>query len=111
VLLSARSIDLRAIVDAATTVDPTLRARSLFDRAVLQLIDEAGEPVVSIQNSMRLTNLDEVTRLLPDAPAVAVPVWWTEATLPWGARGENGSRLLVELAASIDAALVIEDAT
>lgn len=111
VLLSQQSIELRAIVEAAEVIDPTLRVRSLFDRAVLQLLNEAGEPVASIQNSVLLSNLDEVVRLLPDAPSVPVPVWWTEAVLPWGTPGESGTRVLVELAARVGAALVIEDAT
>jgi hypothetical protein len=111
VLLSQQSIELRAVVEAAEVVDPSLRVRSLFDRAVLQLLNEAGEPVASIQNSVLLSNLDEVIRLLPDAPRVPVPVWWTEAVLPWDTAGDSGTRVLVELAAREGAALVIEDAT
>lgn len=111
VLLSPASVALVHVAEAAVSVDPQLLVRSLFDRAVLQLAGPSGEPVVSIQNSVLLGDSNELVRLLPDAPKVTTPVWWTEAVLPWGENGEVGKQVLYALAQATDAVLVIEDAS
>jgi hypothetical protein len=49
--------------------------------------------VASIQNSVLLSNLDEVIRLLPDAPRVPPPRVVTEAVLPRDNSGDSGTRV------------------
>ncbi|WP_111719456.1 hypothetical protein [Homoserinimonas sp. OAct 916] len=110
-ILSAVEVTIVPILEAAAQVAADLHVRTLFDRAVLQLVDAAGDPVLSIQNSTLVPRAAEVARLLPSAPPVAEPIWFTEALLPWGDAGERGKRILYQLAQSLDAALVIEDAS
>ena len=53
--------------------------------------------MLSIQNSTKVTHPDEVARLLPNAPALSAPLWWTEALVPWTDAAEVGTSILHEL--------------
>jgi len=109
VILSTAAVTIEPVLEAAALVTTELTVRTLFGRAVLQVVDSSGCAVLSIQNSARVTDGDEIGRLLPTAPSTPLPIWWTEAVVPWGPTGDVGARILAVLAGHLGATLVLED--
>src|SRR5688500_8828937 len=98
VLLTPEPIGADAIARAAGEVwagghdlDPDADAftlRALDDGAVLQVLAH-DTVVLSVLRPRMLPTLDEVARLLPDAPRELPAVsWWADAYTPWAPGGE-----------------------
>lgn len=109
VLLSPIGVNLEAVLRAAAEVDAQLQVRSLYDGAALQLVDAEGQAVITVQHSTLLANAHEVERLLPSAPGVQPPLWWSEAYIPWRDNGQPGLDILSKLGAQIGATIVLEE--
>jgi hypothetical protein len=111
VLLSATAVNLELVLRAAAPVDETLQVRSLFDGAALQLFGADGQAVITVQHATLVADSAEVERLLPSAPAVQTPLWWSEVMIPWRNDGQPGLEILYRLAGDMGATLVLEDAS
>ncbi|MBA9006728.1 MULTISPECIES: hypothetical protein [Thermomonospora] len=81
VVLTRRAPDVRAIVDSMVEAGETLRVRGAGDGALIQLCDEEGRPLLSIEAAQRVDVEGEVERLLgaEAAAGLSVPYWWVEA--------------------------------
>jgi hypothetical protein len=111
VLLSPTGVNLEAVLRAAAAVDEQLQVRSLYDGAALQLFGADGQAVITVQHSTLIANAHEIERLLPSAPAVHTPLWWSEVYIPWRSDGQPGLDILYRLAVHLGATLVLEDAS
>ncbi|GAB3916885.1 hypothetical protein GCM10011575_33180 [Microlunatus endophyticus] len=115
-MLSAEPADLTRVLDAAREVDPGLRPRLLFGGWAVQLLDDEDIAVLTIEASRRLDDVGQAEQLLEsdseqdllDHPPDG-PLWWTEASAPWGPYGEPGARLARRIAASISARFIAEE--
>jgi hypothetical protein len=123
VVLSPTPLDGDAVARAAGAVwaagrdlDPDADAftlRPLDDGAVLQVLAH-DTVVLSVLRPRMLPTLDEVVRLLPDAPRelAGAPCerldvsWWTDAFTPWTPGGEIGMAILDAAAAASGAVVV-----
>jgi hypothetical protein len=115
-MLSAEPADLTRVLDAAREVDPGLRPRLLFGGWAVQLLDDEDIAVLTVEASRRLDDVGQAEQLMQsDSEAGPVdrsldgPLWWTEASAPWGPYGEPGARLARRIAASISARFVAEE--
>lgn len=118
-LLSDEPLDLTTVVAAARDIDPGLRPRLLFGGWAVQLVDGRDIAVLTVEASRRLDDRNQAEQLLGSTDAVlpsrvdsaddAEPVWWTEASAPWGDYGEPGTRLIGRMALSLGARLVAEE--
>lgn len=107
-LVSTEPVDLDAVVAAARAVDPSLQPRLLFDGWAVQLVDDRDVAVLTVEASRRLDDLQQAEQLIGPLPT-AGPVWWTEASAPWGEYGEPGSRLIRVVGESIGARVLAEE--
>jgi len=119
-MLSAEPADLTRVLDAAREVDPGLRPRLLFGGWAVQLLDDEDIAVLTVEASRRLDDVGQAEQLMQsdseagrpdrslDGPPDG-PLWWTEASAPWGPYGEPGARLARRIAASISARFVAEE--
>jgi hypothetical protein len=81
VALVRKTPDVRALVDSMADTDENLRVRGAAHGAIVQLCDEEGRTLVSIE-APQLVKVDgEVERLLGAAAAAKAPapIWWVEA--------------------------------
>lgn len=80
--------DAEAVVSGLAAAGPRLRVRQAANGAVLQLCDDGGRALVSIEVPVRVQVPGEVERLLgPEvAEHLTPPVWWVEAR----ARADQG---------------------
>ena len=104
VILSPTRPDLVALITAGSVVDDQLGMRTMFDGGVWQVCrvgDERDDAVLSVSQPLVATSRGEIDRLVPCAARleVAVPVWWIEASAPWGELGAPGVRIAHKLAA------------
>lgn len=112
VVLSPTPPDAAALLRAGAAVNDQLRVRTLYGGAVHELCTGDGtgdDAVLSIWQPNDVGNRAEITRLLPDAPALPDPLWWVEAVAPWGERGAVGVAVAYELAAQLGGACVVQD--
>lgn len=74
-------------LDLVDSMDGTLWVRDAGDGAVVQLCDESGRVLVSIEPALRVEFEGEVERLLGDevTTGLTVPYWWIEARVPHNA--------------------------
>jgi hypothetical protein len=80
IVLTDRMPDVRAIVDGMLAAGPELRVRAVAGGAVVQLCDDGGRPLVSVEAPILVQVPGEVARLLgPEAAGVDAPAWWVEA--------------------------------
>ncbi|GGQ71333.1 hypothetical protein [Couchioplanes azureus] len=85
IALVRQTPDPRAIVAGMIAAGEQLRVRETANGAVIQLCDDAGRPLVSLETPVLVQVPGEVRRLLGDAyDRVGVPVWWMEARAPSG---------------------------
>ncbi len=81
IALVQQAPDVRAIVAGMVQAGDRLKVRGAGDGAVVQLCDDDGRPLVSIEAPQRIAVEGEVERLLGAefAERVTVPFWWVEA--------------------------------
>lgn len=111
-MLSAAPVDLTVVMTAARQLDPGLRPRLLFGGWAVQLVDDQEIAVLTVEASRLLDDSYQAEQLLGSstaAPDGAEPLWWTEASAPWGGYGEPGSRLARAIAESVGARFVAEE--
>lgn len=121
VVITPQPPDTRALLEAAVTVDPDLRLRSLATGAVHQIVradpadpaPAAGTAVLSVSEPLRLERAGEIRRLLPvDVLPVwtGQPFWWVDAVAPWDAEaGRLGVRIAQSLALGLGGLCVVLD--
>lgn len=97
-LVSGEPLELDLVLAAAASVAGHLEARLVLGGWALQLVDPDGLAVLTIEQSRRLDRSDDVTRISEHDPPPG-PVWWTEATAPWGPAGEPGVQIAYAVAA------------
>ena len=64
--------------------------------------------MLTVEVSRRLDVLTDAERLVGRLPTTG-PVWWTEASAPWGEYGEPGGRLALAISERIGARLMAEE--
>lgn len=81
VALVRNAPDVQAMVDSMADTDEDLRVRGTADGAIVQLCDDEGRALVSIEAPQLVRVEGEVERLLGAevAARAPVPVWWVEA--------------------------------
>ncbi|MFI9274593.1 DUF6177 family protein [Kitasatospora sp. NPDC052896] len=80
VALIPRMPDTDSIAKALAAAGPGFHLRSVAGGAMLQLCDEAGRPLLSVEAPLFVEVPGEAARLLgPEAAEVGAPVWWIEA--------------------------------
>jgi hypothetical protein len=80
IALTPRMPDTRGIINALIAAGPELRLQSIADGAVLQLCDDGGNPLVSVEAPIRIQGPGESARLLGlDSEVLPTPTWWVEA--------------------------------
>jgi hypothetical protein len=102
VALLATAPDVHDVAAALLAAGERFRIRSAADGAVVQLCDDQGRPLVSIEVPVLVRVPGEVERLLGRvAGAPAAPLWWVEARAPSGREGAErlGRRFAEALAA------------
>src|SRR5689334_18413995 len=70
---------IRTIAAALLATGPELRLQSLADGNILQLCDDAGRPLLSVEAPIQIHTPGETTRLLGPGADARTPMWWTEA--------------------------------
>jgi hypothetical protein len=103
VALLATAPDVRDVAAALLAAGERFRIRSAADGAVVQLCDDQGRPLVSIEVPVLVRVPGEIERLLGDrvAGAPAPPLWWVETRAPSAREGAErlGRRFAEALAA------------
>ncbi|MDI5965536.1 DUF6177 family protein [Streptantibioticus silvisoli] len=84
IALTRRMPDPRTLAAALAATGPDLRLRSLGDGSVLQLCDEQGRPLLSVEAPIDVRVPGETARLLGADASSDGPVWWTEARAATG---------------------------
>ncbi|MFE2186025.1 DUF6177 family protein [Streptomyces sp. NPDC059455] len=85
IALTERMPDIWSLVAGLFAGGPDLDVRSAGEGAVIQMCDEAGRPLVSVEAPLLVRVAGEAARLLgPEAGGTGVPVWWTEARAATG---------------------------
>jgi hypothetical protein len=82
IALARETPDVRAIVAGLRAAGDQWRVRQDADGAVVQLCDDAGRPLLSIEAPVLVQVPGEVNRLL--GVDVPTPVWWVEMRAPSG---------------------------
>jgi len=108
-ILSPHGVDALDLATAARTVDESLGVREIDGGAAFQVFGGSGEAVLTVFGSEQVTVAGEIERLLPDPPALGLPVWWVDAVAPHGAKGEQGVSVALHLALGLDAVCIVED--
>jgi hypothetical protein len=93
VALVRNAPQVRSMVDSMAAADDTLRVRGTADGAIIQLCDEQGQALLSIEAPQFVRVDGEVERLLGAevAARAPTPVWWVEAR---AAEGDERSAVL-----------------
>lgn len=92
IALVQQAPDVRAVVAGMVRAGEQLRVRGAGHGALIQLCDEDGRPLLSIEAPQRIGVAGEVERLLGAeyAKRVTVPFWWVEARSSDSAEGAAG---------------------
>ncbi|MGI5473322.1 DUF6177 family protein [Streptomyces sp. CA-132043] len=92
IALTPQLPDARTLAAALLSGGPDLRLQTLGEGAVVQLADEEGHPLVSVETPMLLAVPHEAQRLLGvPADRLGESVWWTEVRATVGT--EQAQRL------------------
>jgi hypothetical protein len=108
-LVTPTPVTLEALVRAAAEVDEQLALVALYGGQVLQLLDQADDAVLSIGSSRLLADSFDAGWIAPQLRLPSGPVWWTEASAPWGAAGQPGVVIAERLAARLAGVVQVED--
>jgi hypothetical protein len=106
-LLCRGPVEVRDVAEALLLHDDSWGVRALDDGPMTQVCRDATHPVITVLGVRRIDSLDEVTRLLPDAPAMSVPLWWVDTVTPLGADGEAGVTAALEASLDLDAVCIV----
>lgn len=107
-LVSTAPVTTALLVDAAVGVDGALVPRLLHGGWATQLVDTADVAVLTLELSRRVDDVADVERLIGPLPT-AGPLWWTEATAPWGPAGEPGVAIARALGELLGARVLVAD--
>jgi hypothetical protein len=103
VALLATAPDVHDVAAALLAAGERFRIRAAADGAVVQLCDDQGRPLVSIEVPVLVRVPGEIERLLGDpvAGALEPPLWWVETRAPSAREGAErlGRRFAEALAA------------
>lgn len=90
--------DQHAVLAGMHAAGGDLRVNEIADRGILQLCDDNGAPLISIEVPVLIQVPGEVERLL-GIPEPILPIWWIEARATPGDRAaELARRFAAELA-------------
>jgi len=106
-LLCRGPVETRDVAEALLLHDDAWGVRALDDGPVLQVCRDATHPVITVLGVRRVDSLDEVRRILPDAPEMATPLWWVDAVAPVGEAGEPGIDAALEASLDLDAVCIV----
>lgn len=106
-LLCRGPVETRDVAEALLLHDETWGVRALDDGPVLQVCRDASRPVITVLGVRRVESLDEVRRVLPDAPALGTPLWWVDTVTPFGPEGEAGVTAALEASMELDAVCIV----
>lgn len=106
-LLCRQPVEPRDVAEALLLHDDTWGVRALDDGPVLQVCRDAEHPVITVLGVRRVDSIEEVARVLPDAPTLATPVWWVDTVTPFGAAGEPGVTAALEASMELDAVCIV----
>lgn len=107
-LVSTEAMTLAALLDAAAPVDGSLVPRLLNEGAAIQLVDADDIAVLTLDSSRLVTEPTDLAALTGALPTSG-PLWWTEATAPWGRAGEPGVWIARGLAELMGARIQVEE--
>ncbi len=104
VVLARRRPDAHRLVTSLMAVGPDLRVGAVSEGAALQLFDDEGTLVLTVESPSLIQVAGEAERLLELTTAPPPPYWWIEmrapATRP--AARDTARRLADELAEALD---------
>ncbi len=106
-LLCRGPVETRDVAEALLLHDEGWGVRALDDGPVMQVCRDARTPVITVLGVRRVDALDEVERILPDAPTLSTPLWWVDTVTPAGADGESGISAALEAAMDLDAVCIV----
>ena len=107
-LVSTEPVDLTDVLAAAVGVDYRLGPREVLGGWAVQLVDREDLAVLTVEQSRRLDQTRDVARILGEEVPPG-PVWWTEASAPWGQAGEPGVRVARALARRMSAQIRVAE--
>lgn len=86
IALTRQTPDPRIIVEGMRAAGDELRVRKAANGAVIQLCDDEGRPLVSLEAPVLVQVPGEIDRLLGPGygDRLGLPVWWIEARAPSG---------------------------
>lgn len=108
-ILSPVDFDLPALAEASEGIGGAAELREIDAGAAVQVMADDGTALLTVYRPRILSSLGEVARLLPDAPEVTLPTWWSDAIAPLGDGGEAGVSIALRLALSLDAVCLVAD--
>jgi hypothetical protein len=106
-LLCRTPVDVRGIAEALVLREEQWGVRALDDGTIMQVCRDADHPVVTVLGVHRVDHTDEIERILPDAPAMPVPLWWADTVMPFGPDGEDGIAAALEAALDLQAVCIV----
>lgn len=106
-LLCREPVETRDVAEALLLHDETWGVRALDDGPMMQVCRDATHPVITVLGVRRVDSLDEVERILPDAPTLTTPLWWVDTVTPAGSDGESGITAALEAAMDLDAVCIV----
>lgn len=106
-LLCRTAVDPREVAEALLLHDESWGVRALDDGPMLQICRDATHPVITVLGVRQVDSLDEVLRILPDAPVIPTPLWWVDTVTPAGPDGESGIAAALEAALDLDAVCIV----
>lgn len=106
-LLCRGPVETRDVAEALLLHDETWGVRALDDGPVLQVCRDAATPVITVLGVRRVDSLDEVRRILPDAPSLSTPLWWVDTVTPLGTAGEPGVAAALEASMDLHAFCIV----
>ncbi|MCU1528451.1 MAG: hypothetical protein JWP75_2214 [Frondihabitans sp.] len=108
-ILSQTPHDLYGLAAAAEGIVGASGVREIDGGAAVQVLSPTGESLLTVYPARLLTTEGEVERLLPNAPVVNLPTYWSDAVAPWGTVGDAGVSIALRLALRLEAVCVVED--
>ncbi|WP_144761840.1 hypothetical protein [Curtobacterium sp. 9128] len=106
-LLCRGEVEIREVAEALLLHDDAWGVRALDDGPMMQICRDQEHPVITVLGVRRVDSIDEVGRILPDAPPLGTPLWWVDTVTPIGPDGESGIAAALEAAIDLDAVCIV----